>query len=83
MKESFETIYPYLHLYLCYQGYIEIGGDEHSDSWVRVLDEGGMRIECDKDSLGASLLEAEAWAAKWMSDCYESAVIEAGLEVKS
>lgn len=80
MKNSFEKIYPYLHLFINYQGWLELGPDEHSNSWVRVLDEDGMRLECDQDTLGESLDEAEFWAKEWMTDNYEKEVKKAGLD---
>lgn len=79
MKSSFEKIYPFLHLYLSYHGWLELGSDEHYNSWVRVLDEGGMRLECDQKTLYESLEEAEFWAKEWMSDNYKKEVKEAGL----
>lgn len=76
MQHTFKSIYPYLHLFINYQGWIELGADEHSNSWVRVLDEGEIRIECDKDSLDESLVEAEAWAKEWMTEYYPKEVEE-------
>ena len=76
MKKSFEKTYPYLSLYVSYQGWIEIGPDMHSDSWLRILDEGGMRLEVDESSLGDSLKKGEAWAKEWMSENYQKAVEE-------
>ncbi|HFA48405.1 MAG TPA: hypothetical protein ENJ95_05230 [Bacteroidetes bacterium] len=76
MKNGFEKIYPYLHLFLCYQGWIELGQDQHSDSWVRVLDIGGMRLEVDEKTLDESLAKAEAWAKVWMTENYEKEVRE-------
>jgi hypothetical protein len=74
MKKGFEDIYPYLHLYCQYQGWLEIGPDEYSNSWVRVLDEGGIRLELDESSLNKSLSEAEKWAKEWMKKYFPKEV---------
>ena len=58
---------------------MEVGGDGYSDSWVRLLDEGGTRLSCDQTSLDESLVEAETWAKEWMSDNYHQQAVEAGL----
>ncbi len=76
MKNGFEKSYPYLHLFVSYQGWIEIGPDEYSDSWVRIIDEGGMRLEEDEDTLDVSLAKAEAWAKEWMTENYAEEVAE-------
>ena len=74
MKNGFEKTYPYLHLYVSHQGWIEIGPDDYSDSWVRILDEGGMHAKLDEDTLDESLAKAEAWAKEWMTENYAEAV---------
>lgn len=74
MKNGFSKLYPYLHLYCTHQGWLEIGPDEHSDSWVRILDEGGMHEEIDLDSLDESLAAAETWAKEWMTENYAKEV---------
>jgi hypothetical protein len=74
MKNGFEKNYPYLHLFVKYQGRLEIGPDMYSDSWVRILDEGGMHTELDEDSLDESLEKAEAWAKDFMSRNYPKEV---------
>lgn len=79
MKNSFEKLYPFLHLYLCYHGSIELGAGEYADSWVRLMDEGGTRLECDKKTLDESLKEAEEWAEEWMRGNYEEVVKKEGL----
>ncbi len=76
MENGFEKIYPYLHLYIDYQGWVELGADEHSKSWVRVLDEGGMRLEVDEATLDESLVKAEIWAKEWMTENYRKEVEE-------
>jgi hypothetical protein len=74
MKNGFEKSYPYLHLFVTYQGWLVIGPDEHYESWVRILDEGGMHTELDEDSLDDSLDKAEDWAKEYMSRNYPKEV---------
>ncbi len=76
MKNGFEKTYPYLYLYVNYQGWLEIGPDEHYNSWVRILDEGGMHLELDEGSLDESLNKAEEWAKDFMSQHYAKEVKE-------
>jgi hypothetical protein len=74
MKNGFEKRYPYLHLYVNYQGWLVIGPDEYFNSWVRILDQGGMHLELDEKTLDASLDKAEAWATEWMTKHYAEEV---------
>ncbi len=74
MKKTFSKVFPYLHLYCELHGQMEIGQDEHSDSWVRLLDEGGTQEEFDLDSLDDSLAAAEEWAEEWMGENYADEV---------
>lgn len=46
---TFSKTYPHLTWWIENQGWIEIGTDDYSGSWVRILDEGGTRWE-DEDS---------------------------------
>jgi hypothetical protein len=70
MKNTFEKMYPFLHLYVGFHGFMEIGAGDYSTSWVRLLDEGGTRLECDEETLDKSLTKAEIWAKEWMNDNY-------------
>ena len=54
-KQSFVDRYPYLTDYAESLGVVEIGASEYSESWVRLVDEGGTRWE---DEGGLSLEEA-------------------------
>jgi hypothetical protein len=40
--DSFESLYPHIAFWVAYAGWIEIGNDERSPSFVRALDGGGM-----------------------------------------
>jgi len=60
--------YSYLADWLDGRGYIELGSNEYSRSFIRILDEGGMIWEGEEEyeSLEAALAEAEAEIVKWL-----------------
>ncbi|MEL7123637.1 MAG: hypothetical protein AAFO07_29615 [Bacteroidota bacterium] len=60
--------YPNLSWWIKSIGWIVLGSDDYSNSWLRVLDEGGMCWE-DKDS--KSLDEALEKADKFIEENYE------------
>jgi hypothetical protein len=72
--ESFERTYPHIARWIKIQGWIEVGSDGMSPSWIRALDEGGMVWEGGdpSKSLDEVFEELDAALAKWMK--------EAGLE---
>jgi len=47
--QTFSKTYPHLTWWIENQSWIEIGTDDYSGIWVRILDEGGTRWE-DEDS---------------------------------
>ena len=51
-------------------GWIEIGRDDYSDSFIRVLDIGGMVWEGERSysSLDAALADAEEAAKAWFEE---------------
>ena len=59
---SFSKTYPNIAYWSESCGWIEIGYDEFSQSFIRVLDEGGMQWESDHkyDSFDEALDELEA-----------------------
>ncbi|WKN41427.1 hypothetical protein [Tunicatimonas pelagia] len=58
----FEKNFPNLDWWINGQGWVELGSDEHSDSWVRILDIGGMCWEDDNSkTFEEALLAAEKW----------------------
>ncbi|MFN0204106.1 MAG: hypothetical protein ACKVTZ_21485 [Bacteroidia bacterium] len=61
---TFSQNYPNLFWYIENLGVIEIGTDEHSDSWVRLIDEGGTRYESEEDDLDEALTAADKWAGE-------------------
>ena len=60
----FSKNYPNVDWWVNTQGWVELGSDDYSNSWLRILDEGGMCWE-DKDS--SSLDEALSEADRWLS----------------
>ena len=60
----FSKEYPNLEWWIENQGWIELGEDEYSSSWLRILDLGGM---CWEDKKSKSLDEALKNGDIWMS----------------
>jgi hypothetical protein len=60
---QFAKSYPHLDWWIHNQGWIEIGEDEHSSSWIRVLDEGGL---CWEDENSKTLDQALEAAEKFL-----------------
>lgn len=65
---NFEKAYPQLDIWVKNRGWIEIGADENSDSWIRILDEGGMVWESEDKSLNKSLKSAELFLEEYLND---------------
>ena len=63
---AFEEAYPSIALWVQSYGWIEIGRDENSSSFLRALDEGGMVWEGSDDyqSLDDALLDLEIGLTK-------------------
>ena len=61
---TFSQNYPNLLWYIESVGVIEIGSDDHSDSWVRLIDEGGTRYESEEDDLDEALAAANKWVGE-------------------
>ncbi len=66
---TFEENYPNLASWV-EDGWIEIGRDDYSDSFIRVLDAGGMVWEGERSypSLDAALADAEEAAKAWSEE---------------
>ena len=61
----FEKYFPNLDNRVNRRGWIELGSDEESNSWIRILDMGGIVWEDeDSKSLDEALKAAEKWLAK-------------------
>jgi len=58
----FSKEYPNLEWWVENQGWIEIGEDEYSSSWLRILDIGGMYWEDENSkSLDEALRNGDIW----------------------
>ena len=68
IKFSFEKAYPNLMWYIDGLGTIEIGSDEHYDSWLRLIDEGGLRYESEENDLDEALKAADEWVGEEFGD---------------
>jgi hypothetical protein len=68
MTDSFEEAYPNIARWVTSYGWIEIGQDDYSSSFVRALDEGGMVWEGSDDygTLDEAMQAIEAGLAEWM-----------------
>ena len=68
MTNPFEEVYPNIARWVTIYGWIEIGQDDYSSSFVRVLDEGGMIWEGsdDYETLDEAMQALEAGLAEWM-----------------
>lgn len=70
MNGSFEKNYPYISAWVKDHGWIEIGQDDYSQSFVRALDLGGMIWESSShyETVDHALQELEAQLEKWMRE---------------
>jgi hypothetical protein len=70
MNATFERLYPSIARWVQTYGYIEMGHDEYSRSFVRALDIGGMIWEGQEQypSVDEALRALERALAGWMRD---------------
>ena len=70
MANPFEQAYPSLARWVNIQGWIEIGNDGFSRSFVRALDEGGLIWEGDSSdgSVDDALRAMETALGEWMRE---------------
>jgi hypothetical protein len=70
MAESIDTTYPTIARWVLEYGWIELGQDHMSRSFVRALDEGGLVWEGQEyyATLDAALQDLEAGLAAWMQE---------------
>jgi len=70
MAQSFDATYPTIARWVQEYGWIELGQDDMSQSFVRALDEGGMVWEGQEHypTLDAALQDLEAGLAAWMRE---------------
>jgi hypothetical protein len=70
MAQSLDAIYPTIVRWVQEYGWIEIGQDEMSRSFIRALDDGGMVWEGRKSypTLDAALQDLEVGLIAWMQE---------------
>ena len=70
ISKSFEQQYPNTARWVSEYGWIEVGRDEYSSSFVRALDEGGMVWEGETKyvSLDAALDALERGIGEWVAE---------------
>ena len=68
MTNSIEKLYPTVAEWVMTQGWIEIGQDEGSDSFIRALDEGGLVWEGKQSyhTLDHAMRDLEQGLAEWL-----------------
>jgi hypothetical protein len=60
----FSKEYPNLEWWINTHGWIELGNDDHSTSWVRIFDIGGLCWEDNNSkSLDEALTNGDIWAS--------------------
>jgi hypothetical protein len=66
----FDNVVPHLSRWVQEYGWMEIGYDEYSQSFIRILDIGGLIWESTERYLtvDAALHAAEAEVARWMRE---------------
>jgi hypothetical protein len=70
MAQNLEATYPTITRWVQEYGWIEIGQDDMSRSFIRALDDGGMVWEGRKSypTLDAALQDLEAGQVAWMQE---------------
>lgn len=70
MSDAFAHRYPNINRFILEQGWIEIGSDEYSMSFIRALDPGGLVWEGELfyDSLDDALADLERGLAQWLKE---------------
>ena len=69
MMSTFDEQYPNIAWWV-QDGRIEIGRDEYSDSFIRVIDEGGLIWESEEayKTVAEALAEADAAIKRWADE---------------
>ena len=72
MDPSIEELYPNIARWVNDYGWVEVGQDGESSSYVRALDEGGLVWEGKDDyqTLDDALRALDAGISKWMREEY-------------
>lgn len=69
-KSSASALYPHLERWVAEFGTVEIGHCHHTNSFLRVFDEGGLVWKGRRKypTLVAALADAEAGVSRWIKD---------------
>ena len=69
-QPSFSTLYPHITHWAESLGWVEIGQDAYSSSWVRLLGEGGTEWESNDthETVDEALRALEAYLTELMKD---------------
>ena len=70
MSKSFDELYPHIAWWVQDGGWIELGYDDYSHSFIRVLDIGGMLWEGSRKytTVSEAMDEAETYIKKWCQE---------------
>ena len=74
MRDDFALRYPGINRFVFERGWIEIGHDDYSDSFIRALDPGGLVWEGKQfyDSLDDALSDLERGLVQWTKEISET-----------
>lgn len=74
--QTFSKTYPHLTWWIENHGWIEIGTDDYSGSWVRILDEGGTYWEDENaDNIDEALANGEEFLVTDIPDRFGRDII--------
>ncbi len=70
MPDQLSQRYPIINRFVLERGWIEVGFDDYSQSFIRALDPGGLVWEGKEsyNSLDDALVDLERGLARWMKD---------------
>lgn len=70
MSDDFARRYPIINRFVFERGWIEVGSDEYSLSFIRALDPGGLVWEGKQfyDTLDDALADLERGLAQWLKE---------------
>jgi len=70
MSDKFSHRYPTINHFVLERGWIEVGFNDYSQSFIRALDPGGLVWEGKEfyDSLDDALVDLERGLAQWMKE---------------
>jgi hypothetical protein len=70
MSDDFAHCYPNANRFIFERGWIEVGSDEYSRSFIRALDPGGLVWEGTQiyDTLDDALADLERGLARWLKE---------------